>query len=253
MPRDDYKIYISIVSHNHGELIKNLDCIKNLSQEFIVVIKNNCYDEVLLDYLKDSNAYLINEEYNKGFGYNNNVVFSYCRLQLNMQPSDYFIVLNPDLVIKNSSIKELVNKMHCSNVKAATINLYLDDKLHDYDYSVRHFPRLYDFILSLVLGKNKTKIDKSIITNPTEVDWCAGSFMALSSHVYQSIQGFDTGYFMYCEDIDLCFRLKKKNIGIIYYPEITGIHKAQHKNRSFFSKHFIWHVKSVGDAANLLI
>ncbi|EFB5153440.1 glycosyltransferase family 2 protein, partial [Escherichia coli] len=58
MPRDDYKIYISIVSHNHGELIKNLDCIKNLSQEFIVVIKNNCYDEVLLDYLKDSNAYL---------------------------------------------------------------------------------------------------------------------------------------------------------------------------------------------------
>ncbi|EFB2411202.1 glycosyltransferase family 2 protein, partial [Escherichia coli] len=42
MPRDDYKIYISIVSHNHGELIKNLDCIKNLSQEFIVVIKNNC-------------------------------------------------------------------------------------------------------------------------------------------------------------------------------------------------------------------
>ncbi|EFA4470690.1 glycosyltransferase family 2 protein, partial [Escherichia coli] len=25
MPRDDYKIYISIVSHNHGELIKNLD------------------------------------------------------------------------------------------------------------------------------------------------------------------------------------------------------------------------------------
>lgn len=238
------KVFISVVSHGHGEMIEELDCLKKLSNFFQVVIKNNRKDDALLSYVREESIVVLDEDYYQGFGYNNNVVYNYCSENLGMKSDDYFIILNPDLIVSAETVMELINNMTINSSQAATINLYKDDTLEVYDESVRHFPKFGDFLSSLFLGKNNTKIKKAMIHVPTAVDWCAGSFMAFKAETFKKIHGFDIGYFMYCEDIDLCYRLMKSNYKIVFYPSLIGVHKAQHKNRAIFSRHFLWHVKS---------
>lgn len=238
------KVFIAVVSHGHGVMIEELDCLSKLSKFFQVVVKNNKEDKVLLNYIHDQSIIILNEDYYQGFGYNNNVVYNYCQKKLGMKSDDYFIILNPDLSVSVDTIMELISNMVNNSIQVATINLYKDDDLVIYDESVRHFPKFSDFMSSLFLGKNNTKIKKSMIQVPTAVDWCAGSFMAFKTETFKKVNGFDIGYYMYCEDIDLCYRLMKKNYKIIFYPDLIGIHKAQHRNRAIFSRHFLWHVKS---------
>lgn len=238
------KVFISIVSHGHGQMIRELNCIDSLSKKYNVIIKNNCKDDLLIEYKTEHSLLIIDQDYYQGFGYNNNVVYNYCIQNLGMQSEDYFIVLNPDLAVSVDTIEKLICRMKNDAVMVATINLFKDELLTDYDNSVRNFPRLSDFFSSLILGRNNTKLDKASIKKPIKIDWCAGSFIAFSCSAFKSIRGFDTGYFMYCEDIDLCYRLMAKDYNIIYYPDLIAIHKAQHRNRSILSKHFLWHVKS---------
>lgn len=56
--------------------------------------------------------------------------------------------------------------------------------------------------------------------------------------------GFDERYYMYCEDIDLCYRLKLKKIKLVYLPQFKAIHLAMHENRKILSKAFRWHVSN---------
>ncbi|WP_426768215.1 glycosyltransferase family 2 protein [Erwinia aphidicola] len=239
------RVFISVVSHGHTKMIKEFRCLERLAEKFDVVIKNNKPDNVLSDFCEESKITLIDNDYGRGFGYNNNVIFNHCCSKLGMKDSDFFIVLNPDVIITNDSIVNLINKMSNHNVKAATINLYRDEELTIYDDSVRRFPGCMDFVKSFIFGVNNSKLDKAVIDNFIPVDWCAGSFMAFRASAFKMVRGFDINYFMYCEDVDLCLRLSKKDVGIIYFPEIKAVHKAKHDNRKVFSKHFWWHVKSI--------
>jgi GT2 family glycosyltransferase len=64
-------------------------------------------------------------------------------------------------------------------------------------------------------------------------------------NTYRALKGFDEGYFMYCEDIDICYRAKQLATDILYFQDIKAVHLAQHSNRRVFSKHFFWHLKSI--------
>ncbi len=51
-----------------------------------------------------------------------------------------------------------------------------------------------------------------------------GAFMMIKKEVLNEVGLLDEDYFMYGEDIDLCYRIKKKGWKIIYYPEASIIH-----------------------------
>lgn len=51
-----------------------------------------------------------------------------------------------------------------------------------------------------------------------EVDSITGAFMLMRHSVFDEVGGLDEDYFMYAEDIDLCYRLKQKGYKIFYYP-----------------------------------
>lgn len=106
------------------------------------------------------------------------------------------------------------------------------------------FPSLKHFIKSFLGLGNSSIVDKSKIIEPCHIDWAAGSFLAIQSCHYLKLGGFDEKYFMYCEDIDICYRSFLMNIPVKYYPAIHAIHLAKHANRKIFSKHFYWHFSS---------
>ncbi|WP_338804092.1 glycosyltransferase family 2 protein [Xenorhabdus griffiniae] len=237
------KVYISVVSHKHEKIIKKIDCLSRLSKKFIVVLKSNI-EEDITDYCNKHNIVNLGPTIPLGFGENNNLIFDYCKSTLDMREKDYFIILNPDVDITIDAINKLISCMIYDNVMFSTINLYKDYNYQLHDYSIRHFPTLTDFIFSFLGFKNKTKIKKEKITLPCNIDWAAGSFLAFRADAFEKVNGFNPKYFMYCEDIDICLRLKKNSLNLTYYPNILAIHLAQHKNRNIFSKHFFWHVKS---------
>lgn len=238
------KIFISVVSHGHNNIIRELDSLSILSEKYTVIIKENSSDNGLKDYCENFRIHFLNNSHGIGFGENNNQIFNYCIKQLDMKDEDIFIILNPDVFIDLCEMEKVINKIKTENIKLLGINLYRDDKYTIYDNSIRKYPNMLTFICSFLGFKNKTIIDKSFIYEDVFVDWFSGSFMAFNVRHYKNVGGFDIKYFMYCEDIDICFRSKAIGVNPIYIPSIKAIHKAQFKNREILSKHFFWHVKS---------
>ncbi|HMQ80786.1 MAG TPA: sugar transferase, partial [Ignavibacteria bacterium] len=69
-----------------------------------------------------------------------------------------------------------------------------------------------------------------------EVDAIVGAFMLIKKDIYEKVKGFDEDYFMYGEDLDLCFRIKKAGYSIYYYPQTSIIHyKGESTKKSSIS------------------
>lgn len=238
-------IYISVVSHGHYDIIKKLAVLAELALEndINVCIKDNLNEEVLKSYCKKNNIKYIPSKYPKGFGENNNCVFNH--LKEKISDDDYFVIYNPDLSLSASQLREAIKTMNSESASLGTVNLYKDNNYTIPDNSVRCFPGLIDFISSYAFKKNTSIVDKSTIDTLKYVDWAAGSLLIFKSKLYKNLKGFNLVYFMYCEDIDICWRARKiYNEKVLYMPHIIGIHHAQHNNRKLFSRHFIWHLKS---------
>ncbi|MFH4868927.1 glycosyltransferase family protein [Vibrio diabolicus] len=215
-----------------------------LSEDFQVIVKSNKVGDDFTDLLNAKGFHWINKNYGCGFGHNNNIVFDFCRSNLGMKENDYFIVLNPDVVISNSVLNNLVHEMKDAGVCISAINLFKNLKDNMYDNSIRNFPTLVQFIKSFLGFGNTSIIDKSKIDNVCNVDWAAGSFLAFKAGHYELLRGFDERYFMYCEDIDICYRSHLIGHRLTYFPNIMALHLAKHENRNLFSKHFFWHLTS---------
>lgn len=238
-------IFISVVSHGHGSLIKKLACLSLLSEKFEIVVKSNVRGDQLSPLCKSNNFHWIDSEYGLGFGHNNNFVFDYCQKKLGMKGDDYFIVLNPDVVISQNDLSAVVSSMISDKVKIGAINLYRDKDFNLPDNSIRKFPTMADFIKSFLGLGNSSVINKSLLSQACDIDWAAGSFLAFETSHFSELSGFDESYFMYCEDIDICYRSKILHAAVRYYPEIRAQHLAKHNNRKIWSMHFLWHVSSV--------
>lgn len=239
------KVVISVVSHNHFGIIKSLGGLPPLAQEFEVCLIDNVGEHGLQQWCKSNKIdYVLNDK-PLGFGENNNKIFNHVYSGY-IEENCWFLILNPDVIVQVEDIYKLLENMKADHSRLATINLFKDQSYSVYDNAVRNFPTLADFMKSYLLGKNPSILDKSEIKEPRKVDWASGSFLMFDANLYKSISGFDSRYFMYCEDIDICLRssvMQKENV--TYYPSIKALHFAAHSNRKLLSKSFIWHLKSI--------
>lgn len=238
-------VYIIIVSHGHEDYIKKLLENLNADDEHYKIIVRDNKDSLLLKQICQHYAgldYISGGVY--GFGHNNNIAVAYVKEKYRPADDDYILFLNPDIIMKHDDLLTYIKCVESKRYAFSTLCLFRDEAKSLHDYSVRKFPVLSDFIVSFMLGINKTKIPKESIYSDTVVDWCAGSFMLVRFSDFVRVNGFDQGYFMYCEDIDLCLRLSLAGVRLHYVPAFHAIHYAHHDNRSFFSKAFRWHLKS---------
>lgn len=58
----------------------------------------------------------------------------------------------------------------------------------------------------------------------TEAGWVSGSCMVMRTEVFNELGGFDDGYFMYMEDVDMGYRLGKLRYKVLYVPEVSITH-----------------------------
>ena len=87
-------------------------------------------------------------------------------------------------------------------------------------------------------------IHESIENDVSFPDWVAGMFMLFPTKVFRELGGFDTRYFLYYEDVDLCARLKLKGYRVTLCQKTSVIHDAQRGSHKSF--HYLkWHLASL--------
>jgi GT2 family glycosyltransferase len=239
-------IFVSVVSHGHFDLIKELGVLANIAKDsrFSIFLVDNVGEANLEAWCEKYNIFYTKNKKKLGFGANNNLNFARAE-EISKSVDDYFIVLNPDLIVDPSTLVELQQQSKKSEAPISTVNLFLDRELTLSEDCIRNFPSAMSFLKSFLLGKNSTIIPKNNIIAPVSVDWCAGCLIGFSMSHYRQLNGFDERYFMYCEDIDICYRsCKIHGKRVMYFPNIKAVHLSQRRSRRFLSKHFYWHIVS---------
>jgi GT2 family glycosyltransferase len=80
------------------------------------------------------------------------------------------------------------------------------------------------------------------LTDPVHADWMLGGFMLLRRAMLDEIGGFDAGFRLYGEDIDLCYRAAKAGWERWYVPDAVVHHEWKREtDRRFLTRRTLWH------------
>lgn len=231
------EISVIIVSYNTKELLKNcltsiIKHTKNIRYE-IIVVDNNSQDESL-DLLKKHfpQVQLIKNSQNIGFGRANN-------LGAQKAKGDYLLFLNSDTYFEQNSLKTLLEEAKkISNLGALAPQIKNEDKT--IQQSVGFFPDIpqiiywMSFLDDLPFGSNLKPyhVDHDEYYKKNRViDWATAAVILIPRKVFNKINGFDKNIFMYGEDVEICYRIKKKGYSINFTPNSNVIHigRGSHK------------------------
>lgn len=171
---------------------------------------------------------------NIGFSCGNNIA-------INKSKGDYILLLNPDIVVLEPCFKKMISFL-IQNEDAGLVGCRLVDINGLVQKSCfRFFPTPLSELIWGIMAKNiydHFHHSKEIMF-ATEVAWLIGGCMLFKGNILKMLEGFDNRYFMYGEDVDICYRLNKMGLRSYYLPEVKMLHyhgaSSQKQKRACFS------------------
>lgn len=197
----------------------------------IIVVDNGSTEEIFkqTQLLANNKVEVISSSKNGGYGYGNNCGIKYV---LKKYPNANLIVSNPDVIVEEKVIEELINCLKKDDVDVIApvikenLNVIRGRKLINiWQELITHFPFVY---------KNKLKSSKSNYlfygdnhykTRLSYVDMVHGCFFAIKGKVIQDIDYYDENMFLYYEEEVLATKLKKKGYKTAILNEVSVIHQ----------------------------
>ncbi len=179
----------------------------------VIVVDNSPVDQSIIpSFSKQFNTVqFISAPENKGFGYSNN-------LGANSVDSDYILFFNNDTELIQPIFKELIQRMNadssvgCSSIKQA-----------DNSQSFFEFP---ECSLTYFSKRIRQKFD---LYNESDF-YLSGAFMFFRRDAFKQCGQFDEGLFMYCEEPDICNRLKRCGYHLAYHKDLSFVHKIGNRH-----------------------
>jgi N-acetylglucosaminyl-diphospho-decaprenol L-rhamnosyltransferase len=234
-----YRLTISIVSHGQAAMIKKLlDDFKKLSiQPSAVIITINIPEHSVID--PDAYPFLVKIISNKvaqGFGANHNSAFA-------ASTSDFFCVLNPDVRFNMNPFPVLLESLSSAGV--GIVAPMVSNASGMVEDSARYFVTPGQLIKRVFRKKagiipELLRQDKPELVYP---DWLAGICMIFRADTFRAIRGFDEGYRLYYEDVDICARMRFEGYSIALCPQSGIIHRTRrHLVRN--PRYLAWHIAS---------
>lgn len=231
------QITISIVSHLQAKLIDSLvsDLARHCSNDKIEILLTLNLPEDL-PFMLNNHPFplrILKNARPLGFAANHNKAFAEAEGQ-------FFCVLNPDVRLSRNPFPILLPFL--DNPKIGVIAPQVTNSAGDLENSSRCFPTPLE-IFGKILGQT------SVTQEPTAQDvlfpdWVAGMFMLFPREVFREIGGFDTQYFLYYEDVDLCARLALKGYRVALCQNVSVIHDARRASHNNF-RYLKWHLASL--------
>ena len=227
----DVQLSIIIVNFNVRDFLsQTIHSVKKATQSIpseIIVVDNHSSDgspELVEKEFPD--VVLLKNSENLGFARANNQALSRAR-------GKFLVLLNPDTIVQEDTFQTLI-QFFDSYPDAGMVGCKILNPDGTLQLACRRsFPTPWVAFTKLV-GLSKIFPKSRIFgrynltyLNPeetTEVDAISGSFMMLRREVYQQVGPLDERFFMYGEDLDWCYRIKKAKWKIYYVPETKIIH-----------------------------
>jgi N-acetylglucosaminyl-diphospho-decaprenol L-rhamnosyltransferase len=236
-----------VVDYGSGFIVKRcIDALLEDGVDQVVVVDNGKADGLIpsenwLRALKGSKVEIVASKINLGYGSGVNQGAS----QLNC---DYLIVCNADVVIDKGAVSLMLENFKDDQVAIVGPKIVTD---HGWYPSARKFPSVLQASGHAIIGKlkpdnrfSKTYLGHELINakEPVEVDWVSGSIMLIKKTIFDEILGFDPRYYLFLEDVDICFRVKKLGAKVIYDPRasvyhVQGLSRAIHPYKSIVAHH----------------
>ncbi len=226
------KLSIIIVNYNVTQLLRSCllsiqKYIKELEYE-VIVIDNASTDRSWQNLVPEfPEVQFIASEINGGFSKANNQAIQAAK-------GEYILLLNPDTELEGFYMKDLLD-FSDRQPDFGCLGIRMHDAEGNFlPESKRSVPDMFNSFEKLFTNFRKNN-SKSYYRNDieedavAEVDVITGAFLLVKREVYEKIGGLDEAYFMYGEDIDLCYTLLKEGYKNYYYGKASLLH---HKGES---------------------
>lgn len=226
------KLSIIIVNYNVTELLRS--CLFSI-QKFVKEID---YEVITIDNQSPDNSWknlisefpefhFIENNHNDGFAIANNKAVKQAK-------GEYILLLNPDTEFEGFYMKELLDFAD-SQENFGCLGIRMHDAEGNFlPESKRSVPDMFNSFEKLFINFKKNN-SKSYYRNDiqeteiAETEVITGAFFLCKKEVYEKVGGLDETYFMYGEDIDLCYTILKNGYRNFYYGKASLLH---HKGES---------------------
>ncbi len=235
------KLSILVVNWNSREYLRK--CLKSIQDtcKFIapqvVVVDGGSFDgcELMIS-AEFPEVIFVQAADNIGFGRSNNLGFE-------RVTGDVVLLLNPDTELYDGAVQILLDQL--TNLPSAGIVgsrlLNSDGSIQSGSIHVLPTPLTEIFSSELMrrcipksrLGGNAIALNTTV---PLKVEAIGGACMMMRSDLFRRVGGFTNRYFMYAEDMDLCFKVHQLGLAIYHVPAARVIHHGGGSSQSQFSK-----------------
>lgn len=151
------------------------------------------------------------------------------------------LVLNPDCVLREDDLSRLLDLL-AHRPKAGLIGAVVCDADGRADPASRRRDPLLRRSLNSVLNRRgeKVNVDGDIPSEVIEVEAVSGAVMLMPRALFQRMGGFDEDYFLHCEDLDLCRRVRDIGYQVLLAGHVRVLHGRGSSSRHrpvFVSRH----------------
>jgi GT2 family glycosyltransferase len=237
-------IDLSIIIVNWNSAEYTLSCVKSIYEQTsdlkfeIIIIDNASFDECEeLIKAKYPKVIFIQSKYNLGFAAANN-------LCAEKAIGRVLLFLNPDTEVQNRAIERLFQALE-NLPDAGVIGCRLINSDGTIQNScVQRLPRIINQILdanilrkmfpSVNIWGYKKSFEKYI--EPVEVEAISGACMMIRRSAFELVKRFSIEYFMYAEDMDLCFKTRSVQLRNYFCGKSIIVHHGGGSSKNSFSK-----------------
>ncbi len=251
---DTVDVTVVVVTHQSeddiGPCLDGLLSLTDRSTFEIVVVDNASTDGTLGVVASRPGIHVIRQPRRGGFSVNVNAGLAIAR-------GRHVFLLNPDAVVEDGVLDQLCEHLERhGEVGAVAPRLRYPDGRPQ--ANARRFPSLGTAVVrrtplrAVLPAMADTHLEDTEFHGVRDVDWCLGAALLVRGSALRQLGGLDEGYRLYCEDVDLCWRLHEAGWRVqqLASPVMThalGEHTAKH----FLTRRTVWHLRSAARFARL--
>lgn len=230
MPTTQPKVSIIIINYNTDALTLQavasvFKYVKDVTFEIIVVDNNSVTTQLDIELASYPNTYFFKLEKNIGFGNANNYGYSKSK-------GKYIFLMNSDSYLINENTLSVFIEYLENHKEVGCVGGNLITASGEPNISFGNFLSvakiLHDYGIKTADKEHyNTNLATSILCNfvePTSVDYLTAAAMMIKRELIEKLGLFDERYFMYYEDMDLCFRYKEKGYLSVVLPSVKIVH-----------------------------
>ena len=220
-------ISVILISYNTAKMsVEALDALFRSQGDFeleVFVVDNASKDDsVTLIHNAYPHITLIENSVNVGFGRANNQV-------LDLVKGNYVLLLNTDAFVQADTIAKTIQYIE-TLPNCGVLGVRLVGRDGEQQPSCRYFPtpfNLFAHTLGLARWFPKLQMVDDIDWDPSlnsSCDWVPGCYYLVRKQVIDEVGLFDPRYFLYSEEVDHCFAVKKAGWQVLYFADVPVVH-----------------------------